>query len=124
MPGPVGTDEAIEKLVFAHTLDQGVTCGLVVATLDVEATEERLEDERGDDGYPGFQKVHTGCVGAELFEDVDRQLALEVPGFLWVAVGKNDRAPTAVHLAVVGGAPLWQGRPCPRWFPRCSRAPP
>ena len=47
MPSPVGTDEAVERLMLAKTLDEGVTCSLVVAALDVEVAEEWLEDERG-----------------------------------------------------------------------------
>ena len=41
-----------------------MTCGLVVATLDVEVTEERLEDEWGDDGDPCLQKFQECGVGA------------------------------------------------------------
>ena len=78
MPGPVGADETVERLMRANALDQGVSCGFVVAALDVEVTEERLKDERCDDGNPCLKKVDERCVGAELFQDVDRQLALEL----------------------------------------------
>ena len=64
VPCPVSTDEAIERLMLANAFDQGVTCGLVVATLDVEVTEERLEDEWGDDGDPCLEKVDECGVGA------------------------------------------------------------
>ena len=72
VPGPVGADATIERLMLANALDQGVSCGFVVTALDVEVTEERLKDERCDDGNPCLQKVEACGVEAELFQDVDR----------------------------------------------------
>ena len=106
VPGPVGADETIERLMLANALDQGVSRGFVVAALDVEVTEERLKDERCDDGNPCLKKGDECGVGAELFQDVDRQLALEVPRYLRAAVGKDDHSPTVIHGAIIMGNPF------------------
>ena len=74
--------------MLADAFHQGVTCGLVVTTLDVEVTEEEFEDEWGDDGDPCLQKIDECGVGAELLQDVDWKFALEYQATCGLPSGK------------------------------------
>ena len=55
--------------MFPHALNDGVPGSLIVATLDVEVAQQRLEDQAGQERNPCLQQIDECGVGAELFED-------------------------------------------------------
>ena len=79
VPGPMGTNQGVERLMFPDALDDGVSGRLVVAALDVEVAQEGLEDQGGQEGNPSFQQVDESGVGAKLLEQRCGEASLKEP---------------------------------------------
>ena len=47
VPGPMRTDEGVERLMFPDALDDGVPGCLIIAALDVEVAQQGFEDQGG-----------------------------------------------------------------------------
>ena len=113
MPRRLCHDEGVQWLMLSHSLDDGMSSCLVVATLDVELAKEGLEDQRGQQGHPCFQQVDVGGVGAELSEDLAGEPFLEVPCPTISARWQEDLSPSVVHLGEVLRMPIvWRWLGC------------
>ena len=103
VPSPVCTDECIQGLMFPHALNDGVPGSLIVATLDVEVAQQRLEDQGGQERNPCLQQIDECGVGAELFEDFLGESTLEEPYTLGFSRREDDGSKSVVNGAVI----LW-----------------
>ena len=52
VPRPVRSDEAVQGLMLTNALDQRMSRCFVIAALQEEGSQPRLEDQRGQDRRP------------------------------------------------------------------------
>ena len=104
-PGPMGTNQGVERLVLAHALDDGVSGCLVVTALDVEVAQERLKDQGGQEGNPSLQQIDERGVGAELFEYRRGEASLKEPCMVILPWCEDHCAKAIVYTGVVTGLP-------------------
>ena len=101
VPCPVRTDEGVQRLMLPDTLDDSVSSRLIVTALDVEVTQQGLEDQGGQQGNPRLQQVDERSVGAELLEDLFGEASLKEPCSIGFPRGEDDCSKAVVHGGIV-----------------------